>query len=417
MNRILIRLFISVFAVLLLSSCVESLNLDSDGKMPIVVDCVLTRDTVQTLRLYHMMLLSESVKAPVDNAEVLLQEKDKDGKLKRVAVFRQADGIYWKTEFQPEYDTEYSLLITIPGEEDITAATRFPADLRLIKCRRTAYYVADTVVDDGGVGNSPAAVMYTAEVRKGAYYTEWKWYKNDDGSPFKAYLQVSEAPCKMWIFPHEDTTGVTAAGQKLNILKEESYIYRGSDQPLAKYVATNHNGADRFNITLKSISSLSFWNRSKTTKTDYSGWCLYLCPDVPVFDGFVRIDHSADYRNGLSEKDLAIDYNYSDRSFYIEGNYADSYDPSKCHSFLNEVHFLSEEYDKYLRDLYVKSLEKDDFVLSSYNYTNVYSNIKGGVGIFGADNITWDVTETLARIDYLKKGWLLWEQLCPASSF
>lgn len=79
-------------------------------------------------------------------------------------------------------------------------------------------------------------------------------------------------------------------------------------------------------------------------------------------------------------------------------------------SFLNEVHFVSEEYDAYLRALYAKFQNKNDFVLLSYDYDNVYSNIKGGTGIFGADNITWDMVETVHR---LASRMVNWERLCP----
>ena len=61
--------------------------------------------------------------------------------------------------------------------------------------------------------------------------------------------------------------------------------------------------------------------------------------------------------------------------------------------------------------MYVKLQNRNDFVLSSYDYNNVYSNINGGVGIFGADNITWDMEETVGRIS--RKGYLIWEELCP----
>ena len=65
-------------------------------------------------------------------------------------------------------------------------------------------------------------------------------------------------------------------------------------------------------------------------------------------------------------------------------NYSSGLEP-----FLIEVRFLSDEYDSFLRDLYVKNLSKDDFILSTYNRYNIYTNIQGGVGVFGAENDTW----------------------------
>lgn len=399
----------------ILPSCIENVNLDSRDEMPVVVNCVLTRDTVQTLRLYRMRMLSETGNAPVEGATVLLQGKDNNGQFQTVAEFHQTEGINWEAKFQPEYDTDYGLLIKVPGEEDITATTRFPEDLRLIKGSRWAFW--EDEIDIIGAPITPVCIMYTAEVRKGKWYTEWNWRKKEDGTPFKAYLQVYEKSCKFWVFPHTDTTRVRPEGNPLNIFNEAFYQYNGSRQAFSKYIATNHPGVDRFNIATKRLEDLSYWSRPMVQGvTDFSGWCLLFCPDIPVFDGFVRIDHPAYFRNGLTEKDLEVNFNYSDQCFYLEGDYSDDYDPLTGSSFLNEVHFVSEEYDAYLRALYVKLQNKNDFVLSSYDYDNVYSNIKGGIGIFGADNTTWDMEETEDRLLRRDGGRVIWEELCPDAS-
>jgi len=404
-----------------LPSCIEYVNMDSGKEMPVVVNCVLTRGTVQTLRLYRMRVLSETGNVPVEDATVFLQGKNNNGDFQNVAEFHRTEGINWEAKFQPEYDTDYSLLIKVPGKEDITATTRFPEDLRLIQCCRFATFVADT----GMIGSFPRGYgMHTAEVRKGKYYTEWNGRRKENGEAFKAYIQVSENPCKIWVFSHVDTTSVSPGRNKLNLFNEEQFQFSGSDQPFSKYIATNHPGADRFNITPGRLADLNYWNRpDKIYDQNISEWCLYLCPDVPLFDGFVRIDHPENFRNGLTEDNLKNSYYYSDRSFFIGGDYSDQHHAYVIddypflpliidnRSFLNEVHFVSDEYDTYLREMYVKLQNRNDFVLSSYDYNNVYSNINGGVGIFGADNITWDMEETVGRIS--RKGYLIWEELCP----
>lgn len=55
-----------------------------------------------------------------------------------------------------------------------------------------------------------------------------------------------------------------------------------------------------------------------------------------------------------------------------------------------ETHFVSEEYDAYLRDIYSAKKTVDDFILSAYEAKHIYSNVIGGYGIFGADYVTWD---------------------------
>ena len=102
---------------------------------------------------------------------------------------------------------------------------------------------------------------------------------------------------------------------------------------------------------------------------------------------FVRIEHPSGFWNGIKEEDLKRSYQFSTSSFLILGNYTNY--SSGLEPFLIEVRFLSDEYDSFLRDLYVKNLSKDDFILSTYNRYNIYTNIQGGVGVFGAENDTW----------------------------
>ena len=75
------KLYLILLIILgILPSCIEYVNMDSREEMPVVVNCVLTRDTVQTLRLYRMRVLSETGNVPVEGATVFLQGKDNNGK-------------------------------------------------------------------------------------------------------------------------------------------------------------------------------------------------------------------------------------------------------------------------------------------------------------------------------------------------
>lgn len=65
------KLYLILLIILgILPSCIEYVNMDSREEMPVVVNCVLTRDTVQTLRLYRMRVLSETGNVPVEGATV-----------------------------------------------------------------------------------------------------------------------------------------------------------------------------------------------------------------------------------------------------------------------------------------------------------------------------------------------------------
>ena len=55
-----------------------------------------------------------------------------------------------------------------------------------------------------------------------------------------------------------------------------------------------------------------------------------------------------------------------------------------------EFHHVSEEYDAFLRTLYKAGYSDvfGDLTETLYSREGVYSNIKGGVGIFGAECVT-----------------------------
>ena len=47
--------------------------------------------------------------------------------------------------------------------------------------------------------------------------------------------------------------------------------------------------------------------------------------------------------------------------------------------------FVSEEYDKYLRSVYILNTQLDNNFTSVFSTDNAYTNIEGGVGIFGSE--------------------------------
>ena len=103
-----IRVLMSVF---LLASCVVDIDMDTGEEMPVVVDCVLKMDTVQTLRLYHMRKLSAEGYEPVADARVELQLIQENGNFFKLADFHRKEGILWETRFEPDFGESYRLSI------------------------------------------------------------------------------------------------------------------------------------------------------------------------------------------------------------------------------------------------------------------------------------------------------------------
>lgn len=109
--------------------------------------------------------------------------------------------------------------------------------------------------------------------------------------------------------------------------------------------------------------------------------------DLQLHQGFVRIDIPKDYRSGQPQEELTDTPVYSDKSFALARpfptSWPDNDGPYQERGGLYDIYILSDEADHYFKDVYRKHLNKDNF-LFEYDTENVYSNIEGGIGVFGA---------------------------------
>ena len=112
----------------------ENIDFSSGENLPVVVDCVLKMDSVQTLRLYRMSnMYSGGEEESFSDASVeLFQKHDNDKDYSKVAEFKYVKDGKWETTFKPDYGKGYKLIVSIPGMDEIFATTSFPEDLRLV---------------------------------------------------------------------------------------------------------------------------------------------------------------------------------------------------------------------------------------------------------------------------------------------
>lgn len=408
-------------SVALLPSCVEDIDIDTGENLPVVMDCVLRKDSVQTLRLYQMSKLYAEGYSPVEDATVELYGSfEKWDNYRKVSDFRQDTGnrVIWRASYEPEYGAEYKLVVRIPGQEELSAETRFPEDMKLVLYNKTIR-IKNQKIDS--VQNPTDFYVTTGNIATARIITEENYgseifgnyaHSYDEGFPFKAYLPDPGKRCKMWIYPHKDTMMVFPPDNFYEYPHELSELpFIPSSKPYCDLVVTDHPFVDNFNIIPGRAAELNYVNQplnqvyydrrfSLQSIMNYSQWVKQLCPDLPVHKGFVRIDQPEGFLNGVSQEDLRSSYQSSTSSFMIMGNYDKNLSPFR-EPFLIEVRFLSDEYDTFLRELHVKHMSRDDFILSVYDFNNIYSNIKGGVGIFGAENVTW-----AERVYYHREGYI-----------
>ena len=398
-------------------SCLSDIEVGGGADLPLVVECVLHKAKTQELCLYQMgSIYGPSDKKPVDDAQITMLQVNRTGSedlSTPVASFNRTGPFQWSADFDPDYGAQYMIQIVTADGDTLTGQTRFPYDQRLVGWQRT---MVDTHQHLGEDFDKTYYTIYSYEVREAS--KEYYRYLERDGvvlidSHYTVYRHPSNRAGKIWIFPHTDGTPVDKTCLNTPIEIEgrleyhrdfyhhpEAFDFKGASHPYARLTATDHPRVDGFNTADGTVSSLGWCNQPLNTGSpgpmghhyNYSQWPRILVPDLPLHRSFLRIDQPAGFNRGLTKEELEASYLCTNSSFLIISDYdADNYrEISDC---VNEVHFVSDEYDAYLRDLYARKESESNFILSAYDSSDMYTNIIGGVGIFGADNVTWDMLD------------------------
>lgn len=295
-----------------------------EENLPVAVTCVLEAGrSKQTLYLQYVKGKSQEKYIPVENAKVYIKESSL---LEKTYEFHHTSGCIWEIQESPFTvilpDMTYSLCIEIPGRETITAETTVPSN-RII----------------------PHVVTYYRDRETETYLDRF------DDVFFQMDYEEGTKTAPVWIFASKG---------------------KHTDDELAEnrypFLVTDHPNADPINITGEKFSSLVI--EGGPGPDDFylkSTWPVYKempqkKPNLPLYEGFIRIDHL----DGSDFHLLAGPLKYKE-------SYQDHFD----------FFFVSEEYDNYLRSIFIKDHRQNKVLTSVFSTENVYSNVKGAVGIFG----------------------------------
>lgn len=314
-----------------LTGCIEPIILDPNEKMPVVVNCVLTKDTVQTLNLFYARRPSETDYSTITDADVTIT----DGA--HSFIFSN-NGSNWTCKFTPEFDKEYFLEIKLKDGTELSAATRFPEEM----------YINEYPIN--------------YEQEKGGAHSRAKYY---------------------------------AVGG----CKDEAYIWITAMKRFEDSVmnfCTNHPGADNSNVTRKIVDSLMIYQQIlEYNNINSNGEDISYMFDIffqhysglPCHYGYLRIHHEKYF----SSEEFPIDHNgkrVCSNVFLLATDYFIPWDREFIampdpNILPVTINILSSEYDTYLNKVVKAGLHKDEL---SYLYSTDldYTNIIGGIGIFGA---------------------------------
>ncbi len=321
--------FLSV--MILIGSCVEPFIAETEEDMPIVVSCLIIHNPEQSESTQHLDLFYAKPKGvgenvPIEDASVRLFATQQQYEFAHVGNGRWESTVPVKTN---DLDS-YVLKIDVPGHETITAKTSVPHPFEILP----GTYIPGTIVLSDHIKN--------------------------------AHGESYSPSHKLWIFAHKDAS------------HNVSY----------PYMITSNAFADDFNVTSLRFGDVDY---SAIPDEDYASfWSIKRAkqnniPEAPLHEGgFIRIDLPDNYDNCLDLDSRHGLYLGSSSEFMVEAA------PLECkgNRITGEEHLcilgVSDEYDRFLREAFSHWGKINHDLASLYSYDNIYTNIQGGFGIFGA---------------------------------
>lgn len=326
----------------LVSSCVQPAGLES-GERAVVVNCILSYPSpVQTLSLSYSVPNNKNEGLAIDDAEVRLYDKT-EGTL--VGTFNSLGKGNWQADVSVKPGHQYELEIDVEGEERVSAVTTVPE-------MKTLPYL-------------PNGIMH--------YVPHFESSQKIWGLGSTQYdVFVFDTPLWGYIINYDsDKNGYTIA---------ESIV------PLCSNV-------DGFNA----IGKIEFFDNPLWEKRVFEFAKIY-------YDKYIRMDPTMPKRSVLFLASDSIHQpfysSFSDPSvplptienpvlLYAEPSLA----PTEKVGYIVLLS-VSDDYDRYLKEIIIRKQKEDgeDFTVI-YDRTQLFTNIDGGVGIFGAKltyHLPWD---------------------------
>ena len=333
------------------TSCVKDIIMDAKEKPQVVVVCILKDEPVQELTLYYTKGASEKERVPIAEADAVLIDDsfhEEAGHFKK-----QKDGL-WTLDYEAIPAHHYRLEVSVPGYEMIYAEQSMPRPSKMLAVGQIFYWI------DGL--HYPTAIFEDPFIPNAEDF---------ESLPLGTKLYyILDIPDAVWLFArnYDPATGCHKTVEE---------------------ICTNYVYADDFNVTGEVYNP--------PQRTDIPN--LYvegshvskLYPHLegaPLHRRYLRfpaqdLSEQKGWRFSVSGS-MTGKYNCKDfyQLYYGDRGLAE---PLLSDEGYLEVVSVSAELDAYLLDAFHKQEIKASSDLSTiYLRDNLYTNIVGGLGVFGA---------------------------------
>ena len=315
-------------------SCVREVILDAGENPQVVVECIMSNDTIQKLYLNFTKGVSKTEAEPLTEAIATLIDLTDE---KPIGEFKKSTGNLWTLDYSPVSDHHYRIEVQVPGYDMIWAEDTMPqrADISSYTTHFKKYDERDYNLDS----LHPDTYAYFFN---GTYFI----FGSDRSGPIWVYgLDIDE--------PHPDDP-LSGIG------------------PIASEIYTDIPTADNFNVKNKKyipeVLLHLYYN-------EIIGVNVVNYPDLAgslTHDRFLRID------GGKAHEPFLITCNF--KQWYDE-----VYPQLRVYGTRPMVFMsVSDVYDDYLKTaLIMEEMQSSSDMSTIYLRDNLPSNIQGGVGIFG----------------------------------
>lgn len=341
---------------LLPGGCVKDTTLDAGVERKVVVEFVLTEDSVQNLYLSLTGQPGEKSAPAVQEAEIKLIDETRKSEMTQFVKVKENQ---WSLEYAGLPGHRYRLEIKVNGYDAVWAEQQMPEKTELIKAgfEQVAY-----LPDYAGYGS---------------------FYYIDNIPDYLLVRGIKRDKETGGFIPVEDLCTDYPGVEDINATGE---LYDGN--PKWRTGMPGH------------FTETGDWVKSEVAYYDrpvdgLDGVWTYLFHNLigkELHNGFLLISRVDDNHAGL---DRLYDFStaeglYSGKGFCISGSFYNStlkYDDAGNLDYDQYlvVSSLSKDYGQFLKDAYqLRKIHESDDLSTIYLRDNIYSNIQGGLGIFGA---------------------------------
>ena len=376
MDRIKSTAVMLTALMLALSSCVRDVIMDAEERPTVVVECILTNSDTQELHLNFTKGASKTVAEPLTEAAATLIDLTSG---MTVGEFDKASGDLWTLDYSPVSNHRYRLEVQVPGYDLIYAEDTLP-QLPEITERHRGEPRVEVIDPDHPWSSSPILVQYDGymalteeEKEEGAveYLTDKYGYHEMWGS----YYYIKSAPDAFLIYGmnYNEATG---------------------QHEMAGSICTDHPSAESFNLT-GDIYQPDIYVLEETRHFVLH----HKLQGASLYDKFLCISAGAE----KAEKYFILSGSFTGKWYDVNNRIEEDREPYEDEGFL-VVMAISDNYRHYLREAcnFIDIKESTD-MSAIYLRDNIYSNIKGGAGIFAAsvsDELQWANRYTEIGSDY-----------------